>query len=239
MHLIEREIETETPKTPQSKSSFLLQILSLSLFLIYLLNTMSTTTRKKLRVNRVSVDLGCNCRRPKLSFLFNSKSKGSSDSQNNKKKLNQNHHSSTNSIWEKEDCTPTTTTTLSSNNMYYYSSPFSDETTRSSNGSSYSKTFGGFGRTGREGVAIEKDSEDPYLDFRHSMLQMILENEIYSKDDLKQLLNCFLSINSPSNHGIIIRAFTEIWNGVFSFSASSASGSSKLLQHFAYKSREL
>ncbi|KAF3442718.1 hypothetical protein FNV43_RR16635 [Rhamnella rubrinervis] len=83
-----------------------------------------------------------------------------------------------------------------------------------------------------ESVAVEKDSDDPYLDFRHSMLQMILENEIYSKDDLRQLLNCFLQLNSPCHHGIIVRAFTEIWNGVFSVRPCST----KL--HFAYNSRE-
>lgn len=190
-----------------------------------------STTRKKLTVNRVSIDLGCNCRKPKLSFLFNSKPKTSSNPQNNKNKNNHNHHSSKNSIWGKYVSTPTTTTTFSSTNMYYYSSPFSDETTKISNASSYSRIFGGFGRTGGEAVAIEKDTDDPYLDFRHSMLQMILENDIYSKDDLKKLLDCFLTINSPSNHGIIVRAFTEIWNGVFSFSASSRS--SKLSKHFA------
>ncbi|XP_022972591.1 transcription repressor OFP6-like [Cucurbita maxima] len=77
-------------------------------------------------------------------------------------------------------------------------------------------TFRGFGRSGGESVAIEKDSDDPYLDFRHSMVQMILENEIYSKDDLRGLLRCFLQLNSPSHHGIIVRAFAEIWDSVFS-----------------------
>nr|GMC82501.1 transcription repressor OFP6-like [Ipomoea batatas]GMC89402.1 transcription repressor OFP6-like [Ipomoea batatas] len=74
----------------------------------------------------------------------------------------------------------------------------------------------GFGRFGGESVAVEKDSDDPYLDFWHSMLQMILEKNIYSKDDLKELLNCFLQLNSPYYHGVIVRAFREIWNDVFS-----------------------
>ncbi|KAK4396576.1 Transcription repressor OFP6 [Sesamum angolense] len=82
----------------------------------------------------------------------------------------------------------------------------------------------GFGRIGGASVAVEKDSDDPYLDFRQSMLQMILEKEIYSKDDLKELLNCFLQLNSPYYHGIIVRAFTEIWNGVYS--GRSGSGAS-------------
>ncbi|KAG4396500.1 hypothetical protein GLYMA_19G197800v4 [Glycine max] len=88
-------------------------------------------------------------------------------------------------------------------------------------GDSYVKAVGGLGRAGKEGVAVEKDSDDPYLDFRHSMLQMILENEIYSKQDLRELLNCFLQLNSPHHHGVIVRAFTEIWNAVFSVRSSS------------------
>nr|GMD70921.1 transcription repressor OFP6-like [Ipomoea batatas] len=49
---------------------------------------------------------------------------------------------------------------------------------------------------------------------------MILEKNIYSKDDLKELLNCFLQLNSPYYHSVIVRAFTEIWNGVFSVKPS-------------------
>ncbi|KAG6418401.1 hypothetical protein SASPL_120605 [Salvia splendens] len=33
-----------------------------------------------------------------------------------------------------------------------------------------------------------KESDNPYLDFRQSMLQMILEKEIYAKEELKHLL---------------------------------------------------
>ncbi|OWM73617.1 hypothetical protein CDL15_Pgr026716 [Punica granatum] len=65
-------------------------------------------------------------------------------------------------------------------------------------------------------VAFVKDSEDPYRDFRRSMLQMIFDREIKSREDLQELLNCFLQLNSPSHHDAIIQAFTEIWNSVFS-----------------------
>lgn len=58
-----------------------------------------------------------------------------------------------------------------------------------------------------------KDSDDPYRDFQRSMVEMILEKEIYSKDGLEELLKCFLEVNCPSHHGIIIQAFVEIWNG--------------------------
>ncbi|KAL0417561.1 UNVERIFIED_CONTAM: Transcription repressor OFP6 [Sesamum radiatum] len=62
--------------------------------------------------------------------------------------------------------------------------------------------------------AVVKDSDDPYQDFRQSMLQMIVEKQIYSSNDLQQLLHCFLQLNSPHHHEVILRAFMEIWNNV-------------------------
>ncbi|KAL4283161.1 hypothetical protein GQ457_16G008050 [Hibiscus cannabinus] len=59
-------------------------------------------------------------------------------------------------------------------------------------------------------IAVVKDSNDPYKDFRHSMLQMILEKRIYSESDLRELLRCFLELNSPCHHRVIVEAFTEI-----------------------------
>ncbi|CAN4119176.1 unnamed protein product [Withania somnifera] len=61
-------------------------------------------------------------------------------------------------------------------------------------------------------TAVVKDSDDPFGDFRQSMLQMIMEKEIYKYDDLNELLNCFLNLNSPSHHEVIVQAFMEIWN---------------------------
>ena len=176
-----------------------------------------STTRKKLLLNTVAVDLGCSCSRPKLSLRFHPKPKPKIKAHSKPKRHNNNPHYnniSSSSSWTTDDATTTTTTS---------STAFSDD-----NKNSPTTTLGGFGRVGGEGVAIEKDSDDPYLDFRQSMLQMILENEIYSKDDLRELLNCFLQLNSPSNHGIIVRAFTEIWDGVFSMSSGSASGSAAM-----------
>ncbi|KAI4322460.1 hypothetical protein L6164_022153 [Bauhinia variegata] len=66
-----------------------------------------------------------------------------------------------------------------------------------------------------DSVAIEKDSENPYKDFRHSMLQMIFEKEIFSRPDLQDLLQCFLQLNSPSHHQLIVRAFNEICEQAF------------------------
>ncbi|TYH36608.1 hypothetical protein ES332_D13G276300v1 [Gossypium tomentosum] len=61
-------------------------------------------------------------------------------------------------------------------------------------------------------IAVVKDSHDPYLDFRHSMLQMIEEKHIYSADELKELLQCFLELNSPCHHRVIVEAFMGIWH---------------------------
>ncbi|XVE69909.1 hypothetical protein DITRI_Ditri10aG0029400 [Diplodiscus trichospermus] len=67
-----------------------------------------------------------------------------------------------------------------------------------------------------ESVAVVKKSEDPYEDFKRSMLEMILEKQMFEAEDLEQLLQCFLSLNSRQYHGIIVEAFSEIWEALFS-----------------------
>lgn len=62
------------------------------------------------------------------------------------------------------------------------------------------------------------------------MLQMILEKDIYSKDELRELLTCFLQLNSPYYHEIIVKAFTEIWHCVFSVNPGVAGDDSPFLQ---------
>ncbi|CAL0332152.1 unnamed protein product [Lupinus luteus] len=59
-------------------------------------------------------------------------------------------------------------------------------------------------------IAIEKESDDPYSDFRYSMLQMIVEKEIFSENDLQELLQCFLQLNAPCHHHAIVQVFIEI-----------------------------
>lgn len=67
----------------------------------------------------------------------------------------------------------------------------------------------------RESVAVVKRSEDPYADFKRSMVEMIVEKEMYGEDELEQLLQCFLSLNSRAHHGVIVRAFSDIWEVLF------------------------
>lgn len=163
---------------------------------------MSSTRRKVLR-KPVVVNVGCGCRRPKLMNVFSPKPKSKLSTYQTT-----DGHNSSSSSWERSrlsvaDFDDNSTTT------------FSPSTDKSPAHCEYSTPVSGFGRIG-ESVAVVKDSNDPYLDFQHSILQMIVEKEIYAKEDLNQLLHCLLSLNSPYHHDIIIRAFSEIWNAVFS-----------------------
>ncbi|XP_010489554.1 PREDICTED: transcription repressor OFP7-like [Camelina sativa] len=66
-----------------------------------------------------------------------------------------------------------------------------------------------------EGVAVVKRSEDPYEDFKGSMMEMIVEKKIFEVAELEQLLSCFLSLNAKRHHRAIVRAFSEIWVALF------------------------
>jgi uncharacterized protein (TIGR01568 family) len=66
-----------------------------------------------------------------------------------------------------------------------------------------------------DSFAIEKESDEPYEDFRNSILQMILERDIYSEKDLQELLECFLQLNAKCHHHVIVEAFMEICEKIF------------------------
>ncbi|KAK7358325.1 hypothetical protein VNO77_00252 [Canavalia gladiata] len=68
----------------------------------------------------------------------------------------------------------------------------------------------------KDTFAVVKRSSDPYNDFRNSMVEMIVEKQIFSPRDLENLLQCFLSLNSYHHHKIIVQVFTEIWEALFS-----------------------
>ncbi|XP_021911635.1 transcription repressor OFP7 [Carica papaya] len=67
----------------------------------------------------------------------------------------------------------------------------------------------------RESFAVVKRSEEPYEDFKRSMMEMVLEKEMFEGKDLEQLLQCFLSLNSRQHHAAIVRAFSDIWEALF------------------------
>ncbi|KAG2380567.1 hypothetical protein LR48_Vigan11g048500 [Vigna angularis] len=62
-----------------------------------------------------------------------------------------------------------------------------------------------------ESFAVVKSSFDPQKDFRESMVEMIVENNIRASKDLEDLLACYLSLNSDQYHDLIIKVFKQIW----------------------------
>ncbi|KAL6568771.1 hypothetical protein OROHE_004455 [Orobanche hederae] len=70
---------------------------------------------------------------------------------------------------------------------------------------------GGSRRSVSESFAVVKSSKDPGRDFKESMVEMILENNIRSSKDLEELLACYLSLNSDEYHELIIDVFKQIW----------------------------
>ncbi|KAK7394983.1 hypothetical protein VNO78_15524 [Psophocarpus tetragonolobus] len=59
--------------------------------------------------------------------------------------------------------------------------------------------------------AIVKSSLNPQRDFRDSMVEMIVQNNIRTSKDLEDLLACYLSLNSDEYHDLIIKVFKQIW----------------------------
>ncbi|MQL86288.1 hypothetical protein Taro_018808 [Colocasia esculenta] len=78
--------------------------------------------------------------------------------------------------------------------------------------------YGGGDVVGRMGgsVVVVTETEDPLGEFRRSMLQMIVEEDIVCPEELQELLRRFLALNSPSHHDLIVQAFADIWRDVFS-----------------------
>ncbi|XP_058228626.1 transcription repressor OFP7 [Rhododendron vialii] len=75
----------------------------------------------------------------------------------------------------------------------------------------------------KESYAVVKRSEDPKEDFKRSMMEMVVEKQMFEEGELEQLLRCFLSLNSRSHQGVIVEAFTEIWEALFSSTTTSTS----------------
>ncbi|KAJ6717201.1 TRANSCRIPTION REPRESSOR OFP7-RELATED [Salix koriyanagi] len=162
--------------------------------------------KKKTFQTILTSNAGCGCGRPKLSDVYEPAPKPKPTTSISQKDPNPNCSSSSScdksvgfSLMdtEEEDCT-STTVTLNRDNT---SSPQDSE---SETDPKASKII--------DSIAVVKDSNDPFQDFKHSMLQMIVEKNIFSKNDLEELLICFLELNSPCHRSVIIQAFTEIWD---------------------------
>nr|XP_043627915.1 transcription repressor OFP8-like [Erigeron canadensis] len=64
------------------------------------------------------------------------------------------------------------------------------------------------------GFAVAKDTNDPYEDFRVSMVDMIVEKGIFGVEELENLVECFISLNSEEHHKVIFEVFAEIWESM-------------------------
>lgn len=62
-----------------------------------------------------------------------------------------------------------------------------------------------------ESFAVVKSSFDPQRDFKESMVEMIVQNNLKASKDLEDLLACYLSLNSDEYHEVIIKVFKQIW----------------------------
>ncbi|XP_073282713.1 transcription repressor OFP1-like [Primulina huaijiensis] len=74
-----------------------------------------------------------------------------------------------------------------------------------------SNSSSGSHRSVSESFAVMKSSKDPRRDFRESMVEMIVQNNIRASRDLEELLACYLSLNSDEYHDLIINVFKQIW----------------------------
>ncbi|ERN05383.1 hypothetical protein AMTRI_Chr08g209130 [Amborella trichopoda] len=62
-----------------------------------------------------------------------------------------------------------------------------------------------------ESLAVVKASRDPQRDFKESMVEMILENDLRASAELEELLACYLSLNSDEYHDVIVKVFEQVW----------------------------
>jgi uncharacterized protein (TIGR01568 family) len=77
--------------------------------------------------------------------------------------------------------------------------------------SSTTTSSAGNRRSLSDSFAIVKSSMNPQRDFRESMVEMIVQNNIRTSKDLEDLLACYLSLNSDEYHEVIIKVFKQIW----------------------------
>ncbi|KAK9282767.1 hypothetical protein L1049_010988 [Liquidambar formosana] len=74
----------------------------------------------------------------------------------------------------------------------------------------------------KESVVLAMESEDPYVDFRRSMEEMVETHGLKDWDCLEQLLGWYLRMNGKKNHGVIVGAFVDLLVSLSSTSDSTS-----------------
>lgn len=84
----------------------------------------------------------------------------------------------------------------------------------------------------KDSVVLSMESQDPYVDFRKSMEEMVEAHEVKDWECLQGLLCWYLKVNEKNNHGYIVGAFVDLLVGLaFASTSSSFSSSSSSSSH--------
>ncbi|KAI4348912.1 hypothetical protein L6164_009576 [Bauhinia variegata] len=78
----------------------------------------------------------------------------------------------------------------------------------------------------KDSVVLSMESQDPYVDFRKSMEEMVEAHGVKDWEGLEQLLCWYLSANGKANHAYIVGAFVDLLVGLAFASFPSSSSSS-------------
>ena len=63
----------------------------------------------------------------------------------------------------------------------------------------------------KDSVAMALESDDPYIDFKRSMEEMVESRGLFDDwDCLEELLSWYLRMNRKMNHGFIVGAFVDL-----------------------------
>ncbi|XP_057778669.1 transcription repressor OFP13 [Salvia miltiorrhiza] len=73
-----------------------------------------------------------------------------------------------------------------------------------------------------ESVALALESDDPYMDFKKSMQEMVESHGLEEWDRLEELLGWYLKMNAKHNHGFIVGAFVDLLVGMVKDSPAAA-----------------
>ncbi|KAL8551846.1 hypothetical protein ACS0TY_000774 [Phlomoides rotata] len=74
-----------------------------------------------------------------------------------------------------------------------------------------------------ESMALAFESDDPYLDFKKSIQEMVESHGLEDWDRLEELLAWYLKMNGKQNHGFIVKAFVDVLVGIVKESSPSSS----------------
>ncbi|KAF9680826.1 hypothetical protein SADUNF_Sadunf06G0161800 [Salix dunnii] len=83
----------------------------------------------------------------------------------------------------------------------------------------------------KESVVLSMESQDPHLDFKKSMEEMVEAHGLTDWEGLEELLSCYLKVNGKSNHGYIVSAFVDLLAGLASSSTITSASTSNLPEH--------